>query len=459
MLNELKYDILIIGGGPAGSSLAYFLSRKNMYRIALVEGKPWKDVWGKPCGNAIGAHHFAERGLVEPPSEAIKQVVNGVEIYSPREDVVLRAYGKGFIIDRTRFGQYLLKASMDKGVEVFLSSHAKKLLIENNEVVGAQAVIDGGEKIIHAKIVIDATGAASPLRKQLPPHLPVAEQLDPRDSDLAFREILEIGQDIERPDFIRIYLDQNVAPGGYWWYFPEGRNQVNLGLGVQNGVNNPDPRTQYRKFLLARKDVQPVLKVISSAGAIVPTRRPLDSLVWNRYIVIGDAAFTVNPVHGGGMGYAIESAYCSSLAIDHAFEKSDFTVNGLWETNTCYMPNIGAKQAALEVVRYFLQKLSNEELQFIMEKKIVSEEDVDILSRKAELKSDVIANIQGALSDLGKLFRGLKKPSLLMKLKKLSDYMEEMKKLYRNYPSTPNGLDAWRESVKALVESYRREFE
>lgn len=459
MLSALSYDVLIIGGGPAGSSLSFFLSKRNSYKIALIEGKPWKDVWSKPCGNAIGAHHFSERGLAEPPSDAIKQVVNGVEIYSPREDVVLKAYGKGYIIDRTRFGQYLLKASMDKGVEVFFSSHAKKLLIENNKVVGAQVFINGKETTINAKIVVDATGATAPLRKQLPSQLPVAEQLDPRDSDLAFREILEIGQDIERPDFIRIYLDQNVAPGGYWWYFPEGRNQVNLGLGVQHGVNNPDPRTLYKKFLLTRKDVQPVLRVISSAGAIVPTRRPLDSLVWNGYIVIGDAAFTVNPVHGGGMGYAIESAYCSSLAVDEAFEKNDLSVNGLWRTNTCYMPNIGAKQAALEVVRFFLQKLSNEELQFIMEKRIVSEEDVDILSRKAELKSDVIANIQNAFSDLGKLIRGLKKPSLLMKLKRLSDFMEEMKKLYRNYPEKPEGLDSWRRSVQALVESYRKEFQ
>lgn len=453
------YDVIIVGGGPAGASLAYFLSKFNAYRVALIEGRAWKDVWGKPCGNAIGAHHFQERGLPEPPADAIKQHVNGVEIYSPREDIVLRAYGKGYIIDRTKLGQHLLRASMDRGVEVHVSSHVRGLLVEGGKVAGVEGVIDGKERTLLGKVVVDATGATSPLRRQLPPHLPVSELLDPRDSDLAYREILEIGAEVERPDFIRIYLDQNVAPGGYWWLFPEGKTQVNLGLGVQNGVGNQDPRASYKRHLVNRKEVQPIVSVLHAGGAIVPTRRPLDSLVWNGYIVIGDSAYTVNPVHGGGMGYAVESAYCSSLAINEAFERGDFTTGGLWRANTCYMPNIGAKQAALEVVRYFLQKLSNDELQFIMEKRIVSEEDVDILSRRAELKPNVISNVQSLVGDILKVFRGLSRPSLLLKLKRLSDYMEEIKGLYRIYPQSPEGLEPWRARVRGLVERYRGELQ
>lgn len=457
MVNELKYDIVIIGGGPSGSSVAYYLSKKKMYKIALIEARTWENVWGKPCGNAIGAHHFSEGRFIQLPTHVIKQEINGVEIYSPKEDVVLRVYGKGYIIDRTRLGQYLLKSSQDYGVDVFLSSHARKLIVKDGKVEGVEATIKNENVVIKGMVIIDASGSSGALRTKLPSDLPVSEPLDPKDSDLAFREILILENEIDRPDFIRIYLNQEIAPGGYWWLFPEGKNEMNLGLGVQNGVGNPDPRTMYRSYLIERAKTYGIIGVKSSAGAIVPTRRPLDSLVWNGFVVIGDSAFTVNPVHGGGMGYSIESAYCASIGIDEAFERGDFTLNGLWKTNVCYMRNVGAKQAALELLRIFLQKLSDAELQFVMEKGIVREEDVDILSRRGELTSGIISQLQSSIGDLVKILKSLTRPSLLLKLKKLSDNMDEIKRLYREYPEDPNSIDIWRNNVGQLISTFNRE--
>lgn len=457
MSKEKVYDIVIIGGGPAGSSLAYMLSRRNMYSIAVIEGRPWESVWGKPCGNAIGAHHFTKDRFFELPDEAIKQKVRGVEIYSPMENAVLKVYGEGYIIDRTKLGQYLLKSSIDKGVDVYLSSHAKKIVLKDGKIEGVEATIKNDSYYLKAKIVVDASGSSGILRTRLPSELPVSEPLDPKDSDLAFREILSLEEEIERPDFIRIYLNQVIAPGGYWWLFPEGKNEVNLGLGVQNGVNNPDPREQYKNYLRNRLEAKRVSKVLSSAGAIVPTRRPLDSMVWNGLVVIGDSAFTVNPVHGGGMGYSIESAYCATVGINSAFESGDFSARGLWSTNKCYMPRLGAKQGALELLRIFLQKLTNEELQFVMEKGIVSEDDVDSLSRSAELKHNVISNVQTYISDLLKAIKSLTRPSLLLKLKKLANNMENIKRLYSDYPDDPSQIEAWRSKVRGLINSFKEE--
>ncbi len=70
-------------------------------------------------------------------------------------------------------------------------------------------------------------------------------------------------------------------------------------------------------------------RIIHVGGGIVPTRRPLPSLVANGFLAAGDAAVTVNPVHGGGIGPpALLSAELASKTVIEAFEKSDFRREG-----------------------------------------------------------------------------------------------------------------------------------
>lgn len=77
----------------------------------------------------------------------------------------------------------------------------------------------------------------------------------------------------------------------------------------------------------------------------------------------GDAAVAVNPVHGGGLGPALESAKLASDAVAAAFEKGgDLSMKGLWSYNTSYLKVYGIKQAKLDVFRLMLQSLSDEEI-------------------------------------------------------------------------------------------------
>lgn len=452
-----EYDVLIAGAGPSGSTLAYFLSQKSSYKVAVFDSRDWENLWGKPCGNAIGKHHFTELGIPEPRGDEIKQVIKGISIYSPSEKVIFKVYGEGYIIDRTKLGNRLMKDAINKGVEFYTKTNVLEPIVENSKVVGLKVKMGNSISEFRGKIIVDATGVAGILKRGLPRSWPVAEQLDPKDSDVAFREIVELDYEIPENDMIRIYLNQTVAPGGYWWFFPEGKTRANIGLGVQGGRGYPSPMELYRSKLLSRPEIARRKLIISSMGAPVPTRRPLDSLVWDGFIVIGDAAFTVNPVHGGGMGYSMISAYWANKGIENAFENGTFTKDALWITNVGYMKMIGAKQASLELTRIFLQNLSNSDLELIMEKRIVDESDVDLLGRKGELRESTIEKSVRIISDFFKALKISSRPSLLLKLRTLSVFMNKIKVAYMEYPKTPIGLRSWSAYVDEILRNFRHE--
>ncbi|MBE9390548.1 geranylgeranyl reductase family protein [Fervidicoccus fontis] len=457
MIDNNDYDVIIAGSGPSGSTLAYFLSQKKSYKVAVFDSRSWEDLWGKPCGNAIGKHHFFELGIPEPQGDEIKQTVTGISIISPSEHVEFRIYGEGYIIDRKKFGTRLLKTAVDNGVEFYPRTQVLGPVFENAKLAGIKVKINDKIEEFKGKIIVDATGTAGVIRRYLPKEWPVSEELDPKDSDIAYREIVKLNYEIKEPSILKIYLNQKVSPGGYWWYFPEGIDSANIGLGVQGGMGYPNPKLIYENLLSKRPEIRSKKEVISSGGAQVPTRRPLDSLVWDNFIAIGDSAFAVNPVHGGGMGYAMISAYWASKGIENAFEKGEPNRFNLWITNVGYMKMIGTKQASLELTRMFLQRLSDEELDFIMEKKIVDENDVDILGRKGELNESAIEKSVKIVSDFFKILKMTSKPSLLLKLRTLSTFMNKMKNAYNEYPETPYGLSRWKENVAEILKNFKAE--
>jgi len=445
-----SYDVVIVGLGPAGSSLARLLSGSSL-RVLGIDMVDWDGVWGKPCGDAIGKHHFEETGLPEPRGEEVKQRVEGIDIISPSEKHVLTVRGEGYVIDRNKLGTRYIREAEQGGVEVKLNTQAIAPIIENGKVAGVRAVDrkTGKHLIFRANVVVDATGNSGVLRRKLPRDWPANEPLKPVDANIAYREIVELDYEIERPEYLRIYLNQKIAPGGYWWFFPEGITRANIGLGVQGGRGYPRPNVIYREVLARRPEVR-VTRVLNASGSLVPTRRPANTLAWHGFIGIGDNGYTVNPVHGGGMGYAMYAAFMARKAILEAHEAGDFSAKGLWSVNTGYMRTLGAKQAALDVFRIFLQNLSDDDIEYGIKHGIMKAEDAYETSVTGELHANL-----SLLDKVATVLKTLGRPSLLPKLAIVARYMKRVREHYLSYPDSPEGLQKWVSEVEGIYREYK----
>ncbi|MEM2301797.1 MAG: geranylgeranyl reductase family protein, partial [Sulfolobales archaeon] len=359
---EKKYDVVIVGAGVAGATAASLISRMG-FSVALIDAKPNYRAGDKPCGDAIGKHHFEEVGIKPPSGEELDGLVKGILLYSPSEEVVLTIEGEGYEINRVKFTQRLIRESIDNGAEYYDETNASAPIIENGFVRGVIATRMGEKLVFRSNVVIDASGSARSIVRRLPPEWPVVDPIKPEDTQIAYREIRILEEWIDKPEYIRIYVNQKIAPGGYWWNFPKSvARTVNVGLGVQNGKGYEHPRTYLYKYILTRPEFKNS-KIVETSGALVPTRRPPYSMVWNGIMVIGDAAYTVNPVHGGGKGSGMLAAKAASIALAKASEIGDYSAKGLWTMNKLYIDYYGAKQASLDIFRIFLQKLSDDDIE------------------------------------------------------------------------------------------------
>ncbi len=440
-----RFDVVIVGGGTAGLYAAYNLAKFG-FSVCVVEQKSVDSLY-KITGDAIGKHHIDRHGI--DISGIVENFYKGALVYSPDEDVRLKVPGEGYALDISGWLKRLASMALSRGVTILDKTTFTKPIVDGKYVVGVRCRRDGDVEI-YSKVVIDASGATAVVRTRLPWNIPFTEPLKYEDVSYAYREVVELDSEPEEREYIRIYLNQNIAPGGYWWFFPKKGSVVNVGLGIWGKYVKElkySPLEFYKdKLLKVRRELQN-RKIINSGGGIVPTRRPLETLAWYGIVAIGDAGVTVNPVHGGGLGPALLSAKLASETIAEAWERGSMSLENLWNYNIKYIEEYGKKQAKLDIFRLALQHMNNEEIERGLKAGLVDESEVLSISSEARTSS--------IFDKLKKLLKLRKVPfSLARKLILSFTYMKKIEKLYDNYPRDPKDLDLWIEKLRKLYSDY-----
>jgi len=443
--------VIVVGAGTAGCLAAKTTAEAGL-KVCVIERKERMEIGEKICGDALGEHHLKTVGLEKPQGGELEKRIEGVKVYSPDlETVFTIAYEDyvGYMLNRRLFGQWLLKKALDKNVILFDSTQCLEPIIENKFVTGVLAKgMKIGENIkLKGRIVLDASGFLAVIRRKLPREMGIEKEVANEDVEACYREIRQLKEETDKTEYCKIFLNQKVSPGGYAWIFPMGGAKVNAGLGVCMRGKFPNPRNQFYKYVLTRTLFEGSL-LLKGGAWYDPTRRPLDNMVGNGVAILGDAACLANPIHGGGIGPSMLSGYLAGKTVVEALEKDDVSRKLLWSYNCKYMDMYGAKQAGLDVFRMFLLASRDEDLNYGMKHKLLTEEDV----LKAGLGEKFRLRITAKAV---RVFRGLRRMRFLNKLRHTVNLMGEVKAHYRSYPEAPEGFREWRMKRETLFKEAR----
>ena len=442
-----KFDVIVVGAGTAGSMTAKIVAKTGL-NVCLLDSKPRTEIGEKVCGDAIGKHHFDTLGLPYPKDDELGTRIEGIKIFSPNMQSVFTVKSEtyGFILNRRIFGQRLLNDAVDAGANLLDSTVAVKPEVKNGFVTGLtiKDKKNNSSTRLQSEVVVDASGFTATLRKCLPPEIGIDLHVSNDDVEVCYREIRQLKGTSFDEGFCEIYLDQTQTPGGYHWIFPEGGNRVNFGLGVAMVKGFPNPKNQLYKHILPHSTIRDST-FVKGGSWYVPTRRPLDCMTGNGVLVVGDSACQVNPIHGGGIGPSMMGGSLAGASIVKAIEKGDVSRGGLWQYNADYMKSYGAKQAGLDIFRLFLLKsVGNEEINYGMKYKLITEDDLLKVSEGQNLKLRITDKTRRAFYGLGKL-------AMLRRLRYAADLLKAMKTHYTNYPVLPEGFGKWRTQTRSLM--------
>ena len=269
------------------------------------------------------------------------------------------------------------------------------------------------------------------------------------------------------PDYCIIHLDQKIAPGGYAWVFPKGEDKMNIGLGIQKRC------LERRNQQLGRKDTlqslideyvqtNPVIRAWKPSEMMedkgnergnwqVPVRRQNDCMVANGYMIVGDAAWMPRPIDAGGIGPAIYASTIAGKVIAETLEAKDTSERGLWKFNTEYVKTYGYRMASSEVLRRFLQTLSNEDLNYGM-KHFLGQDDVDSITKREHPEFKRVR-----LGNPARILWALPRLALARGLRYTAQKSMRLIQHYMNYPDSPDGFEQWHARfMDELREAYNK---
>jgi digeranylgeranylglycerophospholipid reductase len=286
-----KYDVIVVGAGPAGSMAARSAAENGAEVLVLEKDREV----GIPVRCAEGVGEIGLKAVVdEIKPRWICQKIYGVQLISPdNQMVLLEGEQMGYVLNRKVFDYDLAQMAADAGAVIQTKAFVTGLQYADGYVTGVRVLSLDREHEIAARVVIGADGIEAlvgrwaGLRKHFAMHdVETCAQVTAANIDLD-------------PRYCYFYFGKDNAPGGYVWAFSKGEGVFNIGLGIGGNFSGPKSAMDYLNQFLEKKF--PEAAVLTTVVGGVPCAPPIKKMAGNGAMIVGDAANHANPVSGGGI--------------------------------------------------------------------------------------------------------------------------------------------------------------
>ncbi len=340
-MDSNTYDVIVMGGGPAGSSVASILSREGR-RVALFEKESFPR---HHIGESLMTDTFwtfQRMGFLEKLRKSPFVRKYSVQFANPAGKESRPFYffeanhhesAVTWQVTRAVFDQMLIEHAAEQGATVYQKTLVKQVLFDGDRAVGVEAQMqDGSLQQFHAKVVIDATGQTAMLSNKF--------RWRQRDPKLKKAVLYSYFKGAHRePDLnggATLVLRTQQGSNGWFWYIPLENDITSVGI-----VADPEYLVKGRGQDLAKifneeiEKCEPCRRRVEGAERVDKIYSILDysyrskQNAGNGFILIGDAYGFLDPIYSSGVLLALKMAELAADAIHDAFKSDDFSAERL----------------------------------------------------------------------------------------------------------------------------------
>ena len=332
------HDVLVVGGGPSGSSCAYWLADAG-WDVAVVEKKVFPRE--KTCGDGL-----TPRSVRQLDDMGVDLQLQGAHRY---EGLRAHAFGKvldlpwpthpsfpdhGYVITRHDLDALVNARAAEAGAAVWQGTEAIEPVLRHDgsaaagrlpECVGAvvKEKATGATRTVRARYVVVADGSNSRFGRALGTARNRKEPMG-----MALRGYYTSpGHD---QTFIESHLDIRTATGevvpGYGWIFPLGDGRVNVGVGLLStdrrwkGINTATLMDHFVAWAPKEWELSPATALGAPTGGKLPMGLTVGPRVGSTTLVVGDASGAINPFNGEGIAYGFETGRLAAASLGEALD-------------------------------------------------------------------------------------------------------------------------------------------
>ena len=315
-MEELNFDVVVVGGGPAGSSAAH-MAAKNGCTVALIEKEKEIAETVRTSG-VTWISDINEFGIPKDCYNPIKKF----SFCSPKNYVTIADdVAKAAVLDVRKTYRFLSTRAKSSGSELFTSTNVSEVLKDSSgKCVGVVAKSQGKLIQFNAKVVIDASGFTSIVAKELG----YVTQWKKFGAGAEF----EVKTEKLEYDNWWLMVGQEYSPAGYAWIFPTSKNTARIGVGVGKPDSDVDPTVRLNELIDKKigpiKDLGNIEKIEFHYG-LIPNDGLSRKTVYDNLILVGDSAGQANPLVLEGIRYAIRFGEVAGKVAADAIKNNNTT--------------------------------------------------------------------------------------------------------------------------------------